>query len=177
MASPRLTDPNFWRTVVLLLDMNDEGAMGIVLNRPSETSVSDPLPGWEQMIAAPDVVFVGGPVQPDVAIALACSKFESDNSDPEIFREVTDCVGTLSLGIGPTDASARFESIRVFAGYSGWSPGQLEGELDAGAWFIVTAALEDMLSSDPQEVWRRVLKRQGGKLGMLANYPPNPSFN
>ncbi len=177
VASPLLTDPNFWRTVVILLEQGEEGALGLVLNRPSDTELDIPLPGWETAAAEPSVVFVGGPVQPEVAIALASADGGFSAQEPDGWREVVGPIGTVDLDMDPLEASVRFHGIRIFAGYSGWGPGQLEDEIAAGAWFVVTATPEDVLNAHPDEMWSEVLRRQGGDLGMLANFPPHPSLN
>lgn len=177
VASPQLTDPNFWRTVVLLLEQGDDGAIGLVLNRPSDTGLDGPLPGWEDAAAHPGVVFVGGPVQPEVAIALGSADGGLDEVTDVGWREVVGPIGTVDLDMDPMEACLRFHGVRIFAGYSGWAPGQLEGEIAAGAWYVVSATPDDVLSSQPAGMWSEVLRRQGGKLGMLASYPLHPSLN
>jgi putative transcriptional regulator len=177
VASPRLKDPNFWRTVVLLLEQGEEGALGVVLNRPTETTLDGPLPGWEGAAASPGVVFVGGPVQPEVAIALGSADGVFAAEEASGWREVVGPIGTIDLEMDPLEASIRFRGVRVFAGYSGWGPGQLEGEVEAGAWFVMNPTLEDVFSARPEEMWSQVLRRQGGSLSYLANYPLHPSLN
>ncbi|MGH9224421.1 MAG: YqgE/AlgH family protein [Acidimicrobiales bacterium] len=174
VASPSLGDPNFDGTVVLLLEHGDEGAVGVVLNRPTGTDVADPLPGWHRLAADPPVVFVGGPVSPDAAVCLARSW---PDEAVEAYEPLFDSLGTLDLSVDPDEVASAVQGIRVFIGYAGWGAGQLEGEIGAGAWFVVDARPDDALSSEPQELWQFVLRRQRGKLAMFANFPPNPSLN
>lgn len=174
VASPSLGDPNFDRTVVLVLEHGEDGAVGVVLNRPSDTEVADPLPGWHRLAADPPVVFVGGPVSPDAAICLARSW---PDERLEAYEPVVGPLGTLDLSIDPDDVSPALQAIRVFVGYAGWGAGQLEGEIAAGAWFVVDANPDDAMSGDPESLWRAVLRRQRGRLAMFANFPPNPAMN
>jgi putative transcriptional regulator len=173
VATPRLTDPNFFRTVVLLLEHGEEGALGVVLNRPSRTALAEPLPQWEELAAQPAVVFVGGPVAPDAAICLA-----RVTTDPSAgFRPVLDRVGTFDLERDPALAATEVEGLRVFAGYAGWAPGQLEAEIAARGWFVLDALPDDALSPHPAELWSAVLRRQRLPLRMLAAYPLDLSTN
>ena len=178
VASPMIGDENFERTVVLILEHSEEGALGLVLNRPSEIELHDPLPGWSRLAAAPSVVFVGGPVEPDRAIALA-------RHDPthahalgiDVYAPVVGALGTLDLSMDPDVLGDTVEAVRVFSGYAGWGPGQLEGELDAGAWWVVEAEPDDALAPLPEGLWRQVLARQRGPLRRFAHYPDDPSVN
>ena len=174
VATPSLGDPNFERTVVLVLEHGEDGAVGVVLNRPSETELSDPLPGWQRFATAPQVVFVGGPVSPDAAICLARSW---PDEQVEAYQPLLDSLGTVDLSADPDEVASALAAIRVFVGYAGWGPGQLEGEIDAGAWFVVDARPEDALSAEPEGLWEAVLRRQRGPLAMFANFPTNPSMN
>ena len=173
VANPALEDPNFDRTVVLVLEHHDEGAVGVILNRPSETSVEDVLPSWANVAAHPAVVFVGGPVSPGSAIGLGCGRLPPDDGDA--FTAVLGDVGVLDLSKAPDDLAV--DDVRVFSGYAGWGPGQLEGEIDAGGWFIVDAEPGDASASDAADLWRLVLRRQGGDLALVAMFPPDPSLN
>ena len=174
VASPTMQDPNFDRTVVLVLEHNAEGALGVVLNRPTETALGGALPAWGPLAADPPVVFVGGPVAPDAAIGLARAVPAGDGDG---WAPLFDGYGTVDLGREPDAVEARVDGVRVFAGYAGWGPGQLEGELAAGGWVVVDAAADDPLCVDPGRLWEAVLRRQGGTTAWLANCPPNPSAN
>lgn len=174
VATPVLGDPNFDRTVVLLLEHGEQGALGVVLNRPSPTDVTVPFPGWLAHVAAPPVVFTGGPVAPAAAIGLARTGLdaEADGWAPLLGR-----LGTVDLSRDPDDLPVPVEVLRVFAGYAGWEAGQLEGEIEAGAWFVVEARAEDAFSTAPARLWRTVLRRQRGRLAMFADAPPDPTVN
>jgi putative transcriptional regulator len=160
VALPVLSDGIFDRSVVLLLDHDEDGAVGVVLNRPTEMDLHDPLPRWEALAAEPAVVFVGGPVQPDVAIALARDG---------------DVIGTVDLD-GEPDVE-QVGPVRVFAGYAGWSPGQLEGELARRAWVVCESEPDDAFRSDARDLWHTVLARQTGELRKLAMLPDDLSVN
>ncbi len=174
VAAPTLVDPNFFRTVVLVLEHGGEGALGVVLNRPSETDLAGALPQWAHLVGSPPVVFVGGPVAPGAAICLARRTPAEEGGG---WKPVVGPVGMLDLNLDPDDVVPRVDEIRVFAGYAGWGPGQLEGEIDGGGWIVVDAWPGDALSERPDGLWSDVLRRQGGKLGLLANYPVDPALN
>jgi putative transcriptional regulator len=173
VATPELGDPNFDRTVVLLLEHTPEGAVGVVLNRPSGTPLTDAgadWGGWDVFAAPPDVVFVGGPVARTAVIAVA----RTVDGKTDGFQPVLgDDVGIVDLALEPRDVDA----VRLFAGYAGWGGGQLEAEISAGGWFVFDALPSDPLSPDPEELWREVLRRQGGRLALFAACPPDPSLN
>ena len=174
VATPLLGDPNFDRTVVLLLEHGDEGALGVVLNRPSEVELAGPLPEWGRLAAPPSVVFVGGPVSQGAVIALA--RVESER-DTDAWSRVLPRVGVLDLNRDVDSVDVSVEEVRVFTGYAGWGPGQLEGEIDEAAWFVVDAQPADAMAADPTTLWRDVLRRQHGPLRKFAHYPPDPSVN
>ena len=175
VARPTLLDPNFSRTVILLLEHGDDGALGLVLDRPSETPVGAALPGWSRLTAAPGVVFVGGPVAPGAALALAL-RGPGSRMDGEVFQPVVGALGALDLGLDP-DALGSGTEVRLFAGYSGWGAGQLEGEIAEGSWIVADATEHDALTPRPGDLWRDVLRRQGGTTAWLAHAPGHPSEN
>ena len=171
VATPTLVDPNFHRTVVLLLEHNDEGAAGVVLNRPTDAELGGPLERWAPLAARPPVVFVGGPVQPDAAVCVASATIDVDGFTPAFAR-----LGTFDLS-KPPDGATGLDRIRVFAGYAGWDEGQLEDEIEQGAWYVLDADPEDAFTTVPDDLWRFVLRRQGGDLSVVANFPIDPSMN
>ncbi|HMC52456.1 MAG TPA: YqgE/AlgH family protein [Acidimicrobiales bacterium] len=174
VASPALQDGNFDRTVVLVVEHNDEGALGVVLNRPSTTEVAEVLPRWAPLAADPEVVFVGGPVSPGAVICLA------ETAPEHLDQSWTPVVGHLGvpeLGPDPQAPPDGLARVRLFAGYAGWAAGQLEGELEVGGWYVVDARSEDPLSPAPDELWSQVLRRQAGPLRRLAAFPVDPSSN
>lgn len=179
VASPVLDDPNFTRTVILLLEHTEDGALGLVLNRPSATSVGDALPQWLDHTAAPAHVFVGGPVEPQAAICLARWSGASSGTVAEGFRVLDDSdptLGVLDLGADPAPFTGNI-SLRVFAGYSGWSATQIETEISMGGWYVVDAEPSDVLNPAPEDLWRNVLRRQGGNLALVSSFPLDPRMN
>jgi putative transcriptional regulator len=175
VAAPALTDPNFDRTVVLVLEHGPEGALGLVLNRPTGADLDDALPDWAPLAADPTVVFVGGPVAPDAVIALARAHVGSE--EPEGFTPVLDDLGSVDLGKDPFDLGIPIDVVRVFAGYAGWGRGQLDAEVDEGGWFVVDAAPDDVFSVTPDDLWRHVLRRQRGRAALFAHAPLDPTAN
>ena len=180
VATPNLGDPNFERTVVLVLEHGEEGALGVVLNRPSDLDLAEPLPEWAGAAAHPPVIFIGGPVAPSAAVCLArvaASLAEAAGGGAEGWEPLLGRVGTMDLDTDPDQVIPRLEEIRVFAGYAGWGPGQLEAEIAAGGWFVVDADASDPLCPNPERLWAAVLRRQRGTLALFAAYPPDPSMN
>lgn len=177
VATPALTDPNFERAVVLLLDHDEEGSLGVVLNRPTTVDVAAVLEPWAELAGDPPVVFQGGPVALDSALALAVVPGEPAEEDPLGWRRVHGAIGLVDLEAPPELLAAELGSLRVFAGYAGWSPGQLEDELIEGAWYVVECEPGDVSCPDPDQLWRSVLRRQRGELAMMATYPDDPTMN
>lgn len=174
VATPLLGDENFERTVVLLLEHGDEGALGLVLNRPSPLEVVDPLPEWSRFAGHPEVVFVGGPVSRTSVIALA----RVEGSAPaQAWAPVLGPVGVVDLAADPDLLGGALDAVRVFAGYAGWGPGQLEDEIVEGAWYVVDADPADPFTDAPDDLWRRVLARQDGELARVALVPDDPRLN
>lgn len=171
VASPILDDPNFSRTVVLVCLHGSEGAMGVILNRPLEIQVSDNLPAWSELVASPAVFFNGGPVEPNLVLAVA--RGDSDR----LSTELEPGFGLVDLETGPEATPGAFERVRLFAGYAGWGAGQLEAELGEEAWFVVDPAPEDAFVEQPETLWREVLRRQRGELQMFAFYPERVELN
>ena len=159
-------------------DHGDDGALGVILNRPTGLPVDEILDAWstEALAAPPGVVFRGGPVSPDAVIGLA--RTDADGPDEtKQWRLVLDGVGTVDLAVAPDEQPVAVVGVRMFAGYAGWSPDQLEEELAEGAWIVVDALVADVFTSTAEVLWHDVLQRQGGKLALLAAYPPHPSVN
>ena len=172
IAGPTLQDPNFARTVVLVGEHNADGALGVVLNRPSETTVGEAVPDLEDLTPAGDPVHVGGPVQPSAVLVLA--EYEEPDAGTQL---VTGCVGFVAVDDEGDRVATQLGRARVFAGYAGWGPGQLEAELERDDWIIADAVPDDVFDTDAPTLWSRVLDRQGGKLRLLARMPVNPSLN
>ncbi len=174
VAEPTLADPNFHRTVVYLIEHSDDGALGVVLNRPSETPVHSVVPTWSPYVSDPKTLFAGGPVSPDAAIGLG--RCEDGTASP-LWTPLSDGVGVLDLNGDPLDAPAGVTGLRVFAGYSGWSAGQLEAEMAMDGWFVLDAEADDVFAESAEALWRRVLARQAGPLRRFAPFPEDPSVN
>jgi len=175
VAAPSLLDPNFVRTVVLMLAHGEHGALGLVLNRPTVTSVSSPLPEWEDLATNPGVVFVGGPVS-EGTICLA--RVKSEVSVPSSgYLPLQGTLGTVDLEADPAFVAPWIERLRIFAGYAGWGEGQLESEMEAGAWWALDVSEDDIFSEEPGQLWKSVLRRQGGLLALASAFPSDPSLN
>jgi putative transcriptional regulator len=172
VAGPALLDPNFWRTVVLVVEHTEEGALGLVLNRPSETSVGEAVPQLGEMLNPDERLFIGGPVQPSAVIVLA--QFE-DPTDAALLA--FDDVGVLGTGTSPEELSVGVRAGRAFLGHAGWGPGQLDGELERGDWILEPARLEDAFAEEPKGLWSEVLTRKGGSYALVARMPADPSMN
>ncbi|MCI2239793.1 YqgE/AlgH family protein [Paenibacillus sp. TRM 82003] len=180
LASPSLTDPNFQRAVVLVLNHDEDGALGVVVNRPLEVDVDAVLPGWQEFATAPGKLFQGGPVALDSALGLVA--VPGDRPDPAGVRRVFGSVGLGSVGLVDLDTPPEavvddLAGLRIFAGYAGWGAGQLEGEIAEDAWFVLPAEARDPFSDDPGRLWGDVLRRQGGDLALVASFPADVSLN
>jgi putative transcriptional regulator len=171
VAGPGLVDPNFWRTVVLVGEHSDEGALGVVLNRSSETTVVEALPDLALLADDMGAVHVGGPVQPSAVVVLA------DFVDIDAAESlVVESVGFLPAEVEPATIG-ELTRARVYVGYAGWGPGQLDAELEEGSWIVEPALPDDVFTDDPDGLWSGVLRRKGGPFGLLAAMPPDPSRN
>lgn len=230
VAAPGIVDPNFARTVVLVLHHDIGGSLGLVLNRPSQLDLEEPLAQWGDLAAPPKVVFVGGPVSSAVAICMARLREKpsgaaggagsgddgsgggesgggesggggsggggsgggesGDDGEtgtagleqlafdrPQGWRRVWGRIGTLDLNGDPAAAAQSVDTIRVFAGYAGWGPGQLPAEIGLGGWLVVGQAEDDVFWPDPKGLWKAVLRRQPGEVAILASYPEDLSAN
>ncbi len=167
IAGPNLIDPNFLHTVVLILEHDEiEGALGVVLNRPTDAAVAEYLPAWAGAAPPPATVFVGGPVTPEVALGIA----DTPGAPPADWEPAVGNVGLIDLSLLPDEVGGVLR-VRVFAGYAGWVAGQLELELATQSWFVVDAEPGDAFTSEPEQLWRTVLSRQTGRLAWYAHYP------
>lgn len=177
VAAPAMTDPNFARTVVFLLDHDEEGTLGVVLNRPSHVPVGAVLPSWDGRTTGADVVFGGGPVAEDSALGLALLPGPVDGPEPEGFRRVAGPYGLVDLDIDPDGAASNLIAVRIFAGYAGWAEGQLADEIARGDWYVVDGGSDDVFAAETADLWHRVLRRQPGDLAFLATPSVDPSLN
>ena len=175
VAAPVLLDPNFADTVVLLLDVDEQGALGVVLNRPSPVTVAEVLGQWSGAVAEPNVLFHGGPVGTDAALAVALLRDPADV--PVGFRSVRGSLGLLDLDTPTELLAGSLAGLRIFAGYAGWAPGQLESEVVEGRWYVVPAVALDAFRGDTGALWRDVLRRQPGELAWHSTRPVDPDLN
>lgn len=175
VAAPTLVDPNFAATVVLLLDVDSDGALGVVVNRPSAVLVGDVLDGWGDVVAEPEVLFRGGPVSTEGALAVG--RLADPDDPPEGFRAVFGPMGVVDLDAPADVVGRRLAELRIFAGYAGWGAGQLEDEVEGGDWYVVPAEGSDVFRADPSELRRDVLRRQPGDLAWHATRPADPGQN
>ena len=165
IASPQLAD-YFRRTVVLIVEHSEEGAMGIVLNRRTDAEVREVVPSLAEMADEDDVIHAGGPVEPDTVIAVG------DFEDPsEAGATITGSIGVLD----PDRPEPTLRRLRVFAGYAGWAPGQLDAEMEQDAWIVTPAEPDDPFS--PDDLWTRVLQRKGGEFVLMTTLPLDPKLN
>ena len=172
VASPTLEDPNFARTVVAIANHDEEGALGLVLNRPSDTAVIDAVPEIGEVVGEDEVVHLGGPVQPQAIVVVA----ELDDVDDAAYV-VCGSIGVVADGTDQDVLRDRSSRRRVFAGYAGWGPGQLEAEIEREDWIVEPATPDDVLSDRPESLWSRVLERKGGSFRLVARMPLDPSLN
>jgi putative transcriptional regulator len=180
VATPQLADPNFRRSVVLVVEHEaEDGTLGVVLNRPTEVPVDRVLPPWSELVTGPSVVFQGGPVALDSALALAHVPGTEEplgwralSGSPAVAR-----VGLVDLDAPPELLASEVTRLRVFAGYAGWGAGQLRSEIEEGAWYVVPAESGDVFMDAPERLWTGVLRRQGGDLAFVATFPDDPSLN
>ena len=172
IAGATLPDPNFARTVVLVCEHNADGALGLVLNRAGELLVAESAPELAELSGDDATIDEGGPVQPDALLVLA------EFDDPSIAAiPVIGPVGLMGDGSEIEDLVDVTRRARVFAGYAGWGPGQLDAELAREDWFVAPAGIDDIFDPDAEELWQRVLSRKGGHYAVVARMPIDPSVN
>ena len=185
IATPAVEDPNFSRRVILLLDHGFQGALGVVIDRPGGVGVDQLLPQWHDVATPPAELFTGGPVSRNSLIGLVrlASRAEADDGAPnrptgwQLLVDDDRPVGTVDLEADPARFGGSIVGARLFSGYAGWESGQLEQEIDGGSWYVIRAEARDAISADPEGLWRRVLKRQGGALAVVSSFPADPSQN
>lgn len=181
VATPPLDDPNFDRSVVFILEHDDDGALGVVLNRPTDQELPGVLDRWEDHLTEPPCIFVGGPVETQALIALGWRRPSSGaaadgDGDDEHEIRLTSTISSIDLSVDPALVTG-FQSVRVFQGYSGWGAEQLDHEIAAGGWMVLDAADDDVFTTAPTSLWRQVLSRQPGTLSWLAAAPDDLSMN
>lgn len=174
VATPMLRESTFEATVILLLSHDGDGALGVILNQATDVPVSRLLPAWGPLASEPDVIFNGGPVGRDSALALVRLGV---GEEPLGVRRVHADVGVVDLDTPVEVVEEAVLGLRVFAGYAGWDSGQLESEIEEGSWYVVDAETTDAFRPDVETLWRLVLRRQGGDLALVSTFPDDPSLN
>ncbi|WIM86688.1 YqgE/AlgH family protein [Candidatus Mycobacterium wuenschmannii] len=177
LANTDLLEPTFRRSVIYIVEHNDGGTLGVVLNRPSETAVYNVLPQWTDLASKPKTMFIGGPVKRDAALCLAVLRVGAVPDDVPGLRHVAGRMAMVDLDADPEAIGAAVEGVRIFAGYSGWTIGQLEGEIERDDWIVLSALPSDVLVEPRVDLWGRVLRRQPQPLAMLATHPIDVSRN
>ncbi|MEU3016476.1 YqgE/AlgH family protein [Nocardiopsis sp. NPDC007018] len=182
VAAPLLQEDSFRRSVVFVVDDAADGSLGVILNRPLGLPVDEVVTDWGPYTSSPSVMFSGGPVGTDSGIALGIASpelavsgwtpLEGVGTGPELAG-----VGMVDLEAPTDDLGIELGALRVFAGYAGWGAGQLAGEVEEGAWYVVDAHTRDLFGDEPETLWSRVLRRQGGRLALLSTYPDDPTLN
>jgi len=173
VAMPVLDDPAFARSVVLLIDHDEDGALGVVLNRASEVPASEATDTLIDLITAPGVLFGGGPVEPNALVAIGRAQDGAGQTDTTFVEGLR----LVDLDQDPVLAGVELSQVRLFAGYAGWAPGQLEHEVWHGAWVVVDTEPSDVFTPRPETLWRDVLARQPGRLRLLADFPVDAALN
>ncbi|UVF80166.1 YqgE/AlgH family protein [Gordonia mangrovi] len=177
IASTDLIEPTFARTVIYIMEHNDAGSLGVVLNRMSQTAVHNLLPQWADLSASPRALFVGGPVKQDAALCLGVVKLGADISGHEALRPVDGRVVLVDLDGDPTELADVLDGVRVFAGYSGWGERQLDAELEQNSWLLASALAKDLLAPTTTDLWGSVLRRQTWPTPLLATHPIDVARN
>jgi len=175
VATPRTGGMIFQRSVVLVLQHDDDGAQGVVLNHPLHAPVSAVLPSWQEYVTDPPNVFQGGPVALDSALGLVT--VPGDQKEPMGVRLLFGGIGLVDLDIPPLVVMPGVAGLRIFAGYAGWSEGQLEQEIRDGGWYVVESEARDAFTPEPETLWSTVLRRQRGNLALVASLPEDPTMN
>jgi putative transcriptional regulator len=174
VATPAIAAGVFERSVVYVLDHDEDGALGVIVNRPLGASVAEFLPGWGELVNDPTCLFEGGPVATDSALAIGVVP---RGSAPLVgWRPMNGRVGLLDLEVPPPEG-AELTGMRVFAGYAGWTSGQLEAEVEEGSWLVVEALDSDLFGPRPDRLWRDVLRRQRDDRQLWATFPQDPAMN
>lgn len=179
VAAPNLEEP-FHQAVILLIEHDESGTLGVVLNQPTTLDVASVLPGWRDHLTGTPHLFQGGPVALDSALGLAAlDSLVRDPEEPEGFRRVVGPLGIIDLDVPADTLVPHLQALRIYAGYAGWSPGQLDDELDRGSWAVVAPGdlVSDAFLADPEQLWAAVLRRAGGTLAWWPGHPGDPELN
>jgi putative transcriptional regulator len=176
VSTPAIETGPFVRSVVFVLDHDDGGALGVIVNRPLPSDVDDVLPEWADHVNAPVCLFDGGPVAENSALAVGVLADATVTVPPVGWRSMSGRIGLVDLD-GPLPSAGQLAGLRLFAGYAGWSPGQVEAELAEGSWIVLEAREADLMSPQPEKLWHEVMRRQRGDLRYWATFPADPTVN
>ena len=174
VATPLIDDPNFEKTVVYLIDHGEDGSAGIVINRLADTPLSSGLAGWTMLTSPPVELFTGGPVGLGGLLGLGLA---SGGMSEDLFSPIDWPLGAVDLEAEPSLLEGCLSALRIFSGYTGWGPGQLDGELGMGAWWVFESEPLDVFCAKPNELWHAVLQRQGGPYRLYGFAPDDPTLN
>jgi len=179
IATPAIGDGNFEQSVIYVLHHDADGALGVIINDPTQLAVGELLPRWGDLATSPAVIFTGGPVEQNgfIGVGHRVAGYDEQNPPDETVPVMGTDLVTVNLESDPAIAAAHIDQLRLFRGYSGWGAHQLDTELAAGAWFTVDSASSDLWSTEPQKLYERVLRRQSGDMRWFANAPLDPSQN
>lgn len=177
LANTDLLEPTFRRSAIFIVEHNEGGTLGVVLNRPSETAVYNVLPQWAKLAAKPKTMFIGGPVKRDAALCLGTLRVGIDPTEAPGVRHLQGRMVMINLDGDPDEVAPMLEGVRIFVGYSGWTIGQLDGEIERDDWIVVSALPSDVLVEPKVDLWARVLRRQPLPLPLLATHPVDTSRN
>lgn len=177
LANTDLLEPTFRRTVIYVVEHNEGGTLGVVLNRPSETAVHNLLPQWSNLASKPKTMFIGGPVKRDAALCLAVCKIGADTRDVASLRVIAGRTAMVDLDADPDSVAPFVEGVRIFAGYAGWTIGQLDDEIERDDWIVSSALPSDVLAPARVDLWGQVLRRHPMPLSLLATHPIDLSRN
>jgi len=177
LANTDLLEPTFRRSVIYVVEHNDGGTLGVVLNRPSETAVHTVLPQWSDLAVKPKTMFIGGPVKRDAALCLGTLRIGVEPDGLAGLRHIAGRIVMVDLDSDPAEIATVVEGLRVYAGYSGWTIGQLEGEIVRDDWIVLSALPSDVLVQPRMDLWSRVMRRQPLPMSLRATHPIDVSRN
>lgn len=175
VAAPQVEEETFRRSVVLLLHHDEHGAQGVIINRPIDADIDAVLPGWKSVATRPQTMFQGGPVELNSAIGIVT--VPGDTLEPLGVKHLFGGLGLVDLDAPPNLIAQEVAGMRIFAGYAGWSGGQLEIEIRRGDWYVVVSESRDAFSAAPEQLWSAVLARQVDNLKLVAGFPDDPAMN
>lgn len=177
VAAPGMLSAEFARTVVLVISHGADSTLGVVLNRRSEVAVHNVLPRWAELVAAPQALYIGGPVSPQSAVGVAVTRNGVVIEDQSVLTRLANRLAQVDLRSSPEEMAELVDAVRLFAGYAEWAPGQLDAEIERGDWFVAPALPPDVVAPAAVDLWGDVMRRQAPPLPLFATFPANPEDN